>query len=1214
MGRLLGLEVHNFKLYRGTTRVGFGDAAFTLIVGPNGAGKLNMMDAILFVLGVPLAQLRLSRMLDLVYRGRLDDPSALADPLLAFVSAIYQKADGSEIALKREVKNGHLEYQVDGKTVSAQEYLAVLAEEQILVKLRNFLVFQGDVELVASQLPKQVTAMIEAISGSGELRDEYDQARDALERATEALNLVFSRKRTLGHELRQYREQAEEQHQFEEQLRAKRDQTVKIALYRLFHNEKTHQDLEDKKRQEEVALEDAENQLEEARVAYKEGAAEHARQVLQLKSNARETTSLAQKIDKSKRELVPVAGQVRLLMNKVLQTSAKIRDLDDDIERQHHVVTAAEKKHADAERQARDFEIEQGGSGKRGSQLPPQAAEEYEKLRKQFLSKTGSELEEQMVGLLNDKHRVEAQLELLERQQLHHQRRIDAVEGELALSNQLESTRAEIAEVLDAKKDKTELRTRLVGRKEQCGFDQLSLQKQLRDVLVKLDELASKQRELERQRKLRENVALLKKLFPQGAIKGIVSELIEANQLKYATAIATAVGANSSAVVVLLSSVAYKAISILKERRLGILTFIPLDSLVVDARSRPKALGSAVPAADLCLYDDPLLELVVLYVMGDTLVVDSVDAATELKFSTKVPNQLVTLDGAIIHRQGYMTGGVATASVNTNWNQLEMANLQDKKEELQTRLAEVTALRPVELEVLMLTDEIQQLDDRLPQLRALKTRLERAQADRHTEIGGYRTTLAELTKSSTEKREQLKEINEEISELEDSIAEALELVYQGFCDKYGFESIDEYERTHGLAMRQRSKAKMGFARAVTTLANKLEFERDRLSDLKERQELLRERLSQLQDDAAAASEQKEKLEAEVDEAEAQHQVVVEEVAAFTRQQQKQLKATKALEAKVKVLEAEVATIELKLAAIAEETTAVAVKRVNLLKNCRIDNVAVPLEQGVLEELVTLDADMDELVALTYDIQIDYDDLDARLQEQTYLVKAEAELVATLEMINDALDKLTPNAKARDRLAAAEEKMALFDADHAKARQNERKLRSQFDKIKQQRYDKFHAAYSHIASCIDAIYKELTMTDGVGGQAHLALEDDDEPYLAGVRYHAMPPHKRFKDMELLLGGEKTMAALALLFAIHLWRPLPFFVLDEIDAALDNANVARIVEYIRNHAGPDFQFIVISLKNNFYSHLDALVGIYREQEQNSSKTVTMDLREYPEEVSV
>lgn len=141
-----------------------------------------------------------------------------------------------------------------------------------------------------------------------------------------------------------------------------------------------------------------------------------------------------------------------------------------------------------------------------------------------------------------------------------------------------------------------------------------------------------------------------------------------------------------------------------------------------------------------------------------------------------------------------------------------------------------------------------------------------------------------------------------------------------------------------------------------------------------------------------------------------------------------------------------------------------------------------------------------------------------------------------------------------------------------------------------------------------------MTDGVGGQAHLALEDDDEPYLAGVRYHAMPPHKRFKDMELLLGGEKTMAALALLFAIHLWRPLPFFVLDEIDAALDNANVARIVEYIRNHAGPDFQFIVISLKNNFYSHLDALVGIYREQEQNSSKTVTMDLREYPEEVSV
>ncbi|GMF03511.1 unnamed protein product [[Candida] boidinii] len=110
---------------------------------------------------------------------------------------------------------------------------------------------------------------------------------------------------------------------------------------------------------------------------------------------------------------------------------------------------------------------------------------------------------------------------------------------------------------------------------------------------------------------------------------------------------------------------------------------------------------------------------------------------------------------------------------------------------------------------------------------------------------------------------------------------------------------------------------------------------------------------------------------------------------------------------------------------------------------------------------------------------------------------------------------------------------------------------------------------------------------------------------------MPPLKRFRDMDLLSGGEKSIAALALLFAIHSFQPSPFFVLDEVDAALDNANVNRIANYISKHSGPDFQFIVISLKNCLFERSDAIVGIYRKQDLNSSKTLTLDLRGYPTE---
>jgi structural maintenance of chromosome 1 len=121
---------------------------------------------------------------------------------------------------------------------------------------------------------------------------------------------------------------------------------------------------------------------------------------------------------------------------------------------------------------------------------------------------------------------------------------------------------------------------------------------------------------------------------------------------------------------------------------------------------------------------------------------------------------------------------------------------------------------------------------------------------------------------------------------------------------------------------------------------------------------------------------------------------------------------------------------------------------------------------------------------------------------------------------------------------------------------------------------------------------------------------------------MPPMKRFRDMEQLSGGEKTVAALALLFAIHRFalhlymdhkfdtnfcsfQPAPFFVLDEVDAALDNTNVAKIANYIRSQASDSFQFIVISLKGSLYERGHSLVGIYRDQDVNSSRTLTLDV---------
>lgn len=200
-------------------------------------------------------------------------------------------------------------------------------------------------------------------------------------------------------------------------------------------------------------------------------------------------------------------------------------------------------------------------------------------------------------------------------------------------------------------------------------------------------------------------------------------------------------------------------------------------------------------------------------------------------------------------------------------------------------------------------------------------------------------------------------------------------------------------------------------------------------------------------------------------------------------------------------------------------------------------------------------------------------------------------------------------RAIERLESVENRLKATEQDFENARNVLREAREAFNTIKVKRFELFNKAFEHIKEQIVAVYKDLTRSEAfpIGGHAYLDIEDDtDTPYLSGIKYHAMPPLKRFRDMEHLSGGEKTIAALALLFAIHSYQPSPFFVLDEVDAALDNANVEKIKKYIREHAGPGMQFIVISLKTGLFQDSESLVGVYRDQEVNSSKTLTLDVR--------
>jgi structural maintenance of chromosome 1 len=183
-------------------------------------------------------------------------------------------------------------------------------------------------------------------------------------------------------------------------------------------------------------------------------------------------------------------------------------------------------------------------------------------------------------------------------------------------------------------------------------------------------------------------------------------------------------------------------------------------------------------------------------------------------------------------------------------------------------------------------------------------------------------------------------------------------------------------------------------------------------------------------------------------------------------------------------------------------------------------------------------------------------------------------------------------------------------DTDKAKENAIKAAQAFSKIKAKRTKCFMEAYNHIEESLKTIYTDMTKSSKhpLGGNAYLSLDDIEEPYKGGLKFNAMPPMKRFRDMEQLSGGEKTVAALSLLFAIHSFHPAPFFVMDEVDAALDNINLRKVCNYICQRSRSDFQCIVISLKDMFYEHSDSLIGIYRDMNINSSNTLTLDLTKY------
>ncbi|KAL8812311.1 MAG: hypothetical protein Q9223_000108 [Gallowayella weberi] len=1262
MGKLVRLEVFNFKSYKGHHVLQIGDSYFTSVIGPNGSGKSNSMDAISFVLGIKSSHLRSAHLRDLIYRGRVlrtstinrdgsatnapvnghangdeasEDESTQRttqeshDPKSAWVTAVYEDDAGDEQFWRRTITNqGVSEYRINDRVVTAQQYNEVLEAENILIKARNFLVFQGDVEAIASQSPKDLTRLIEQISGSLEYKAEYERLKEAQDEALENQTYSLHRRRGINSELKQYEEQKREAENYSKKADERDQAIVTHILWKLYRFQRVidESEAEIERHQEELKehrrnIEKYEHNLDEAKKEQTKVGKEVSKVETQIKKKGRE-------IEEKENGLVPIAEKIDISQNSVAVCEKRVADISK--ERDNHTATikqstkdlkVVEKAQAQWEKERRKLAEQQG------RELNEVDIQQYNSLKVDVNKRTAAD---------------QAKVDNLSQQQKADEETVNSLKSKVdSADRQSQKLESELGDI-NERKAAVNLQIKEIGREinskkktyneqtsERLRLAQVRTEKdeQLQEVLTKLLEAEDGRKQNEKDARLRTVVSELKALF--GGVKGRVNELCKPIEKRYGVAVSTVLGRNFDAVIVDNEKTAIECIQYLRDRRRGQATFIPLDTIQWTAStSNLKGTRGTRMAVDTISYDSSL-ERAMAYVCGSAVICDDLATAKHVCWEKRNDVKAVTLDGSIIHKGGNMTGGQGGKQDTRRWEDAEVENLRKLKDKLIADLSSLPEPRRGASEEETLQGELTGLEQKLLYAKEEAKAHERNQASKQRELVHAQEQLEAARPKYQEKLRELETSKAHLEDLQSSVSEVQDEVFANFCQRLGYENIRIYEAQQGSLQQENTQKNLEFSAQKSRLQNRIEYEEQQLEVTKNRIKRLEDKISQ---DRALISE----LEAERGSTQDELDTLGAEIDQLTEQLEKQKskhtqKAEKVNEQRREVQKRSkiVDSTRKAISTLESEQQFSASGRYGLLKKCKLEDIGLPLteqskglDQLPIDEVLHADPDamnVDEEQDSSfiqrsnvqdYGIEIDFEDLDDDLKDEGDDAKTEDELKSRIKALNGELDHMAPNMRAMERVQTAKGRLATTDKDYEDARKRASRAKESFGKVKEKRFELFNKAFSHISEQIGPIYKDLTKDPNLpmGGQAYLDMEDSDEPYLDGIKYHAMPPLKRFRDMEHLSGGEKTMAALALLFAVHSYQPSPFFVLDEVDAALDNANVAKIANYIRDHAAPGMQFIVISLKTGLFQNSEALVGIYRDQAANTSKALTLDLRKY------
>jgi len=675
-------------------------------------------------------------------------------------------------------------------------------------------------------------------------------------------------------------------------------------------------------------------------------------------------------------------------------------------------------------------------------------------------------------------------------------------------------------------------------------------------------------------------------------------------------------------------------------------------------------------ACDIIQCDDNVKQAI-MYAVGNTVVCDNLDIARELCFGSQnrknqhnaARHKAVTIGGAVISKAGTMTGGV-TAEDNSRagrWDAREVENLRGRKLELESQRTTLdnyddncsqderrSSRSGHHSKIEELQNAVGSLNNRLQysnsELVFTNSKLKEIKVLINSTKKQNKSVCAKLKNTETE----IESLQSSRQKLSSAVKDAEEAHYGPFREKTGIKDIHAYDEVMGKVREDYLKKRMVIREHLEKLKAQKEYEDGR--DVIKVIEKKKESIQTLEEKHDVAKKSKIDIEAIEADAKAKLADIISDLHEAEDNEKEYEETAKEVQAGFKKIQVELRRLG---KAITTEDSNLERLRARLhetLQKARVEEADIPLigdnrraqrqnkENSDGEELDQEDSEqqnpsqsLSQMTEVTTHFSqaidsrvmkdrnetenIDFSHLPRQLKsrlsdrEDKKLTK---EFDEKLEKLVSEIEGMTPNMKASEAFDSVTDQLEGCNGDFIKAKEHLSKTLNQFNTVKKKRAERFNNAFNHIDTALKTIYKDMTTSSKhpLGGEAYLSLDDSEEPYRGGIHFNAMPAGKRFRDMERLSGGEKTVAALALLFAIHSYRPAPFFVMDEVDAALDNVNVRKLCNYIR-HRSSDFQCIVISLKDLFYERSQSLVGICRDVATNSSRTLTLSLVSYEED---